>query len=131
MAIKVIGNGFKSIWWVVATFCPSMGPYRAMATPFASNYVLISTERLLFLQKVGSKEVVIFWGIERKCFYQNDRGDRVVISWFHRKIMFTSVITSRMCIFCRYPSFSISFVINSFHKELVFACRIQAVGWMY
>ena len=102
-----------------------------MATPFASKCVLISTEGLLFLQKVGSKEVVNFWGLERKCHYQNDRGDRVVISWFHRTITFTSVITNRMCIFCRYTSFSISFVINSFHTELVFACRIQAVGWMY
>ena len=48
MAIKAIGNGFKGIGWVVATFCPSMSPYRAMATPFGSNCVLISTESLLF-----------------------------------------------------------------------------------
>ena len=55
MEIKAIGNGFKGIGWVVAMFCPSMSPYRAMATPFGSNVVLISTESLLFPQKVGSK----------------------------------------------------------------------------
>ena len=82
MAIKAIGNCCKGIWWVVAMFCLNMSPYRAMATPFGSNVVLISTECLLFLQKVGSKEVVNFWGLERKCHYQNDCGDRAVISWF-------------------------------------------------
>ena len=77
----------------------------------------ISTESLLFLQKVRSKQLDIWCVFKQKCYYQNDRGVRAVISWFQWKSCFMMVFTSRISVFRVPPYFRVSFIINSFHKD--------------
>ena len=78
---------------------------------------IISTESLLFLQKVRSKQLDIWCVFKQKCYYQNDRGVRAVISWFQWKSCFMMVFTSRISVFRVTPYFRVSFIINSFHKD--------------
>ena len=75
---------------------------------------------VLFLREIDvRRNRFIFCTSWIKCYYQFDRGDRVIISWLYETTRFTIVFTSQLLIFRGTIHFPFFFVTNSNHHYYV------------